>query len=150
MTYTCKFCGKVQKRSKVYPNELCQGCYKYFHDGGTINPLPSRGEIARDSRGFVVCHICGRAYKRLGSHIRESHGMTIAEYKEMFGLCSNSRTTEHEYSELMRRHAIENNMPEQLLAAGFNTRIKTGETRLRKGKQVRLQESLDKRKRKMR
>ena len=76
--------------------------------------------------------------------------MTIAEYKEMFGLCSNSRTTEHEYSELMRRYAIDNNMPEQLLAAGFNTRIKTGETRLRKGKQVRLQESLDKRKRKTR
>lgn len=147
MTYACKFCGKMQKGSKVYPNELCQGCYKYFHEGGTINPLPSRGEIARDSRGFVVCHICGRAYKRLGSHIRESHGMTIAEYKEMFGLCANSRTTEQEYSKLMRQHAIENDMPKRLMIAGFNTRIKTGETHMRKGKKIRLQESLDKRKR---
>ena len=148
MSYICSFCGKPQSQNRVYPNGLCQGCYKYFHSGGTINPLPNPGEIALDKRGFVVCHICGKAYKRLGSHIKESHGMTIAEYKEKFGLCASSRTTEDSYSEVMRQYAFANDMPEQLRVAGFNTRVKTGETHLRKGKQTRLQETLDKRKRK--
>jgi hypothetical protein len=134
---------------RSYPNGLCQGCYKYFQSGGTVNPLPKTGEIAYDSRGFVVCHICGKAYKRLGSHIKESHGTTIAEYKERFGLCANSKTTEHTYSELMRQHALDNNMPMRLMIAGFNTRVKTGETFMRKGKKTRLQETLDKRRRKM-
>jgi hypothetical protein len=149
MSYTCKFCGKTQK-GKIYPGELCQGCYRYFCNGGTVNSLPNLGEITHDSRGFVVCHICGRAYKRLGSHIKESHGMTIAEYKEKFGLCANSRTTERKYSELMRKYAIKNKMPDRLLTAGFDTRIKPGETHLRKGKQTRLQETLDKRRRNLR
>lgn len=148
MSYICSFCGKPQSQNRVYPNGLCQGCYKYFHSGGTINPLPNPGEIAHDDRGFVVCHICGKAYKRLGSHIKESHSMSIAEYKEKFGLCARSRTTELSYSETMRQYAFANDMPKQLRIAGVNTRVKTGETRLRKGKRTRLQETLDKRKRK--
>lgn len=147
VTYTCKFCGKTQERDRIFPNELCQGCYKYFQNGGQVHPVPPRGVIERDDRGYVICHICGRSYKRLGSHIRESHGMTTSEYKEMFGLCANSRTTEREYSEIMRQHAIENGMPERLMTAGFNTRVKAGETHLRKGKQIRLQEAIDKRRR---
>ena len=147
VSYTCSFCGKEQN-NKVYPNGLCQGCYKYFHDGGTVNPLPEPGVIARDHRGNVICHICGRAYKRLGSHIRESHGMTTAEYKEVFGLCASCKTTHDNYASLMRQHAIDNDMPQQLLVYGFNTRIKPGETHMRKGKKTRLQETLDKRNRK--
>lgn len=147
MSYICSFCGKIQNQSRVYPNGLCQGCYKYFHSGGTINPIPPLGVIAHDRRGNVICHICGRAYKRLGSHIKESHDMTISEYKEKFGLCANSKTTEFCYSKIMRQHAIDNDMPHQLVIAGRKTRIKPGETHLRKGKKVRLQECLDKRNR---
>lgn len=148
MKFVCNFCGKPQTQSKVYPDGLCQGCYKYFRNGGTVNPIPKPGVIAYDCRGNVICHICGRAYKRLGSHIKESHDMTISEYKEKFGLCANSKTTEHNYSQVMHQHAIDNNMPQRLLVAGYNTRIKPGETHLRKGKKIRLQESIDKRNRK--
>lgn len=149
MSYVCNFCGKTQENSRTYPNGLCQGCYKYFHDGGTVNPIPKPGVIAHDYRGNVICHICGRAYKRLGSHIKESHDMTIKEYKERFGLCECSKTTERNYSKMMSDYAYKNNMPAQLQLSGFNTRIKVGETYMRKGKQTRLQETLDKRQRKI-
>ena len=36
-------------------------------------------EIKDDATGKVICHICGRAYTRLGSHVKESHDMTIEE-----------------------------------------------------------------------
>lgn len=146
MAYTCRSCGKVTVR--LYPNSTCQGCYKYFHTGGTVNPLPKPGEIAHDYRGFVVCHICGRAYKRLGSHLRESHGITIAEYKEEFGLCNNAKTTESQYSRHMATLAISRGQVEQLMRSGFNTRVQKGDKRLRFGKKASLQECIDKRNRK--
>jgi len=141
----CTQCGKETRR--LYPGDICQGCYRYFRDGGTINKPPAPGVIAYDSRGFVVCHICGRAFKRLGSHARESHGMTISEYKEMFGLCECSKTTEPNYSGHMRNLAYINGMPERLIKTGASTRIRNGDKTHRLGKKARLQECLDKRNR---
>lgn len=141
----CSACGK--ETSRIYPHNTCQGCYNYFRKGGTINPTPKHGEITRDARGFVICHICGRAFKRLGSHIKESHGLTIAQYKEMFGLCNNAKTTEHTYSQHMRDLAYQYDMPQRLQETGRETRIKKGDKTLRLGKKSRLQECLDRSKR---
>ena len=144
--YTCSECGKLIDRSY---SGMCQGCYNYFRKGGTINKLPEHGRIAYDVNGKVVCHICGRAYTRLGSHVKESHDMTIEEYKEEFGLCASAKTTERTYSDMMHYNAIINEMDKQLIRTGRNTRVKKGENHLRKNKRVRLQEILDKRDRKI-
>jgi hypothetical protein len=142
----CKECGKIIE-DKSYSG-MCQGCYNYFRKGGTVNPLPEHGRIKHDATGKVICHICGRAYTRLGSHVKESHDMTIEEYKEKFGLCKRAKTTEGCYSSTMRNHAMNNNMNERLLRAGRSTRIKKGQVDMRKGKKVCLQEILEKRDRK--
>ena len=139
----CKECGK-QINGKSYGG-MCQGCYHYFKNGGTINPIPEHGRIEHDENGKVVCHVCGRAYSRLGSHIKESHNMTIKEYKEKYGLCANARTTEENYSKTMRTLAYKYNMDKQLIETGKNTRFKNGDSTARKNKEVRLQEILDKR-----
>lgn len=142
----CKECGKPVK-DKVYHGCMCQGCYNYFRKGGVIHPIPEHGRVRHDAEGKVICHICGRSYTRLGSHIKESHKMTIKEYKEVFGLCASAKTTEENYHDNMKRLAYNNNMDKLLVEAGKNTRLEKGNC-LRKGKQVRLQEILDKRDRK--
>ena len=139
----CLSCNKDV--NALYSGGLCPPCYKYFKDGGTINPLPDVGTIAYDERGYVVCHICGKAYRRLGTHVAQAHDMTIKTYKERFGLCNNAKTTEANYSRMMSDYAYQHNMPEQLRITGANTRIKPGETHLRLGKPTRLQENLAKR-----
>ena len=139
---TCSKCGK-QIPDRIYPNQTCQACYLYYHKGGTDNLIPPKGRIAYDYRGYVICHICGRAYKRLGSHIKESHNMTIAEYKEEFELCNNAKTTEANYSEHMHNLAYKYDMPNRLQITGYPTRIKKGQRDMRFGKKVRLQECLD-------
>ena len=136
----CCECGK--ETNTRYPNNTCQSCYNYFRNGGTINEVPKPGEITHDARGFVICHICGKAYKRLGSHIKESHNLTIAEYKEMFGLCNNAKTTEYMYSQHMRELAYHYDMPQRLQETGYKTRIKKGDRTMRLGKKSRLQECL--------
>lgn len=140
----CQSCGK-KIDGKSY-NGMCQACYKYFRDGGTINTPSEHGKIEYDVNGKVICHICGKAYKRLGTHVKESHGMTIAEYKEEFGLCANAKTTEENYSKMMASYALEHNMDEMLKVVGKNTRIKKGNS-MRKNKQARLQEIINKRNR---
>ena len=142
----CKECGKPIS-GKSYGG-MCQGCYKYFKNGGTTNPLPEHGRIKYDETGKVICHVCGRAYSRLGSHIKESHNMTIKEYKEMYGLCANARTTAEDYSSTMRTLAYKYKMDEQLIETGKSTRFKKGDSTARKNKKVRLQEILDKKDRK--
>ena len=136
----CSKCGKHLTQSY---SGMCQGCYRYYRDGGTDNPLPKLGKVEYDSRGCVICHICGRAYKRLGSHIKESHNMSIAEYKAKFELCNNAKTTERNYSEHMYELAYKHGMPKRLQETGKATRIKKGERDKRAGKKVRLQECLD-------
>ena len=145
--YICKHCGKQTKQLYFLGDQIkpsaCQGCYNYFRKGGTVNPLPSAGCITYDVHGKVVCHICGRAYTRLGSHINESHNMTIAEYKESFGLCKRTKTTEKSYSDMMHDNALFNNMDLQLKETGEKTRIKKGENNKRKGKKICLQNYLE-------
>lgn len=141
----CKECGKYTERSY---SGMCQSCYHYFRKGGVVNPLPEHGRIKHDTNGKVICHICGRAYTRLGSHVKESHDMSIEEYKEKFGLCKRAKTTESSYSQVMHNHAKKHKMDERLLVVGQATRIKPGQTDMRKGKKVCLQEILDKRDRK--
>lgn len=138
-------CSKCNKPiiGRIYPEETCQACYNYYRKGGVDNPIPALGKIEHDYRGYVICHICGRAYKRLGSHIKESHGLSIAEYKAKFELCNNAKTTESSYSNHMHNLAYKYNMPDRLIQTGKATRIKKGEKHMRLGKKVRLQECLD-------
>lgn len=143
----CTKCGKITNNKKHFHLGMCQACYNYYRNGGTENPIPQHGKIEHDYRGFIICHICGRAYKKLGGHIKESHNMTIAEYKEQYGLCNNARTTEENYSKTMRNFAYKYGMDEQLKRVGKNTRIRQGENDKRKGKKSRLQECLDRSKR---
>ena len=136
----CSKCGQYIERSY---SGMCQACYRYYHDGGIDNPLPESGKIAYDYRGYVICHMCGRAYKRLGSHIKETHKMTILAYKAKFGLCNNAKTTEKNYSEHMHNLAYKYDMPKRLQETGQATRIKKGDKSMRLGKKSRLQECLD-------
>ncbi|MEI5522112.1 MucR family transcriptional regulator [Streptomyces brasiliscabiei] len=47
---------------------------------------PDFGRLIRDEdTDTVLCHLCGRAFRSLGAHVR-AHGMTAAEYRREFGL----------------------------------------------------------------
>ncbi|GAA0427024.1 hypothetical protein Acor_65800 [Acrocarpospora corrugata] len=60
------------------------------------------GELARDEEtGKVRCHLCGRSFRALGSHIRV-HDLTADAYREAFGLYATKALTSHELSEVRR------------------------------------------------
>ncbi|WP_061294140.1 MucR family transcriptional regulator [Herbidospora cretacea] len=60
------------------------------------------GELACDEvTGEVQCHLCGRSFRALGSHIRV-HDLTADAYREAFGLFATKALTSQELSETRR------------------------------------------------
>lgn len=136
----CKTCGR--EFNKLYTKNQCNSCYVYEKNGGTENEIPKKGEIKYDSRNYPICHICGRAYKKIGAHLQQ-HNMTISEYRERFGINQRTALTNSTYHNKMKELAYKYGMQEKIVEAGKNTRIKKGE-KLRLNKKARLEAILNK------
>lgn len=118
----CKFCGNLTDNNM---QGYCQVCYKYFVlDNKKAYPLPKYAEIEYTDNGDCICHMCGKAYRKLGGHIVQAHHITTAEYMEQFGLHTRkSKISNESY----RKHMNEIQQPkcitENLLEKGKNTRF---------------------------
>lgn len=91
----CNICGKTNKKISYYSelNEvLCESCYKMCKKY-PFKYIPPAGEIHYDNDGSILCHVCGRSFKKLSTHISSKHNMTTDEYREKFGLNRNSKLT---------------------------------------------------------
>ena len=119
----CQFCGGVNKTTGKY----CNTCYGYLrkHPEGRY-PLPPKGMVHYAPNGDTICHICGEAQRKLGSHIAHRHHMSQNEYRDMFELYHNTRLSNYEYINNMSQ--INNKykdkvVKENLIKCGVNTRI---------------------------
>ena len=119
----CLMCGGNNTTTGKY----CNTCYSYLrkHPEGRY-PLPPKGVIYYAPNGDAICHICGEAQRKLGSHIAHRHHMSQNEYRDMFGLYHNTRLSNYEYIENMSQ--INNKhkdkvVKENLIKCGVNTRI---------------------------
>lgn len=67
---------------------MCSKCYQREKANAKkpIYDLPKYGEVKYAPDGTVICHICGRSYRKLMAHVVQSHGLTEKEYKKEFGL----------------------------------------------------------------
>lgn len=81
--------------------------------------------------GKFICAICGKAYKKLISHVHQAHNTSGDEYREKFGFCKSRTFICKESKELARKrvfenpHCIEINLKEK----GKATRVKKGHKR---------------------
>lgn len=107
--------------------KYCQKCYDYLkkHPEG-LYPLPPKGEIHYANNGDPICHICGKAIRKLGNHIALAHKMPQHEYREMFGLYHNTKLANSDYQETMRKYNEQYSdivVKDNLLKGGMNTRV---------------------------
>ena len=47
---------------------------------------PNYGKVVKSADGRIICHICGKPFRKLGAHVVQKHGITSWVYKVMFGL----------------------------------------------------------------
>ena len=64
----CKCCGKEITRNRY--SGYCQACYRYFViEGKRLYDTPEIGKVVYAENGDAICHICGKAFRKLGGHI---------------------------------------------------------------------------------
>lgn len=84
----CECCGKINTRTKLHKESgevLCECCIK-MHKLHPIIYIPPKGEVHYDKEGNIICHICGRSFKKLAGHIKSKHHIDNDTYRELFGL----------------------------------------------------------------
>ena len=95
MGHICEICGRSNNRTKYqekFELILCDSClrmckkYKFYY-------IPPKGEIHYDNEGNIICHCCGRSFKKLSEHIKTKHHMSKDRYKEEFGLNRTAKLT---------------------------------------------------------
>lgn len=131
-------CKSCKEESVRIITGLCDKCYQRKRRSPKINPLPRKGEIAYTEEGKPICHICGKGYDKLMSHVYQTHDMTARDYKIEFGLDLNQGIMSEESKEKARKTVednYENIVLDNLLTKGAETRFKKGHSRT-KGKFV--------------
>lgn len=82
----CIKCGEVILGRVI--TGMCSRCYQRNKtiEKLPVYELPKKGEIKYTPDGKVVCHICGRGFKKPLNHAYLCHGVTAYDYKKEFGL----------------------------------------------------------------
>lgn len=129
----CKECGATSEKGRIIKSPkygmLCDKCYQRAKNSPKVEKLPNYGEVAYNDSGLPICHICGRAYKKILAHVWQIHNMDATEYKKEFGLDMGKGIMCEESKELARINNIKNFdkvVKKNLLEKGKKTRFITG------------------------
>lgn len=131
----CDLCGGTKKvyKNKRYKKCLCESCRNEIHNNGgellEVHELPKFGEVSYDKDGKVICHICGKAYDKVVSHVYYKHGMIAREYKRKFGLDVGKGLCSEETKEILRGHVktyYDSVVMINLMENGSKTRFEKG------------------------
>ena len=69
--------------------------------------------------GKMQCVICGWWFNKVCAHAQALHGVNEKEYKDFLWLDRNKGLVSEAHSDLLRDHALANNMDKQLLKVGL-------------------------------
>lgn len=127
----CSLCGRTSNETRIVTSKgihYCGKCYQRIRNASKVYELPPKGEIRYNEEGKPICHICGKAYSKLMSHVRQIHDMSAYEYKKEFGLDLHKSVMSKESIEIASRRNKENwhKIKDNLLVKGYKTRFKAG------------------------
>jgi len=87
------------------------------------------GIVEYDENGNPICEICGKAFKRVLSHVRQKHDMDEKTYKKINGFDLRKGICSKESSEATRKKTLENYdkcIGENLIKKGEKSRFDIG------------------------
>ena len=99
---------------------LCLKHYKRARGKHADEPAPRVGQpvgagvygrLTEDTEGRLICHECGGSYLHLAAHAFSAHGLTAAEYREIYEL---PRTTPLSAASVRERTGKQASSPENL------------------------------------
>ena len=126
-----RICEKCGVKANRIVRGMCSKCYQREKNIESLPTyqLPQKGEVVYTSEGKIVCHICGKAFTRLLTHVRQYHGISEKDYKKEYGLILYKGIISESSREKSRK-AVFNNYDkvvlDNLVKNGKNTRFKDG------------------------
>lgn len=93
-----KFCSPICRTRSYYPAR------KEWFQNRHYTPSPNK----------IACLICGKYYRKVGSHVFNSHGMDAREYREEYNLEVKRGIVPPDLRETLTRNVIENGTIENL------------------------------------
>lgn len=129
MKCICEICGKSNSRTRYterFDMILCDSCLLMCkkHE---FHYIPPKGEVHYDNKGSIICHVCGRSFKKLSEHIRTKHHMDKDAYKAKFGLNRSAKLTGTNFIP---------NVTNDITQYNLNTRFKEGHKKSSKPKRL--------------
>ena len=131
----CQLCGSDNKAffNQRHQMVICNFCRCEIYMNNNKLPIvyerPQYGEINYSPDGKPICHICGKAYKKLLSHVCQRHELTEKDYKKKFGLDLHkgiiSKSTKTKLQKSVREH-YSSVVQQNLIGAGQKTRFELG------------------------
>ena len=97
-------------------------------------------EAMTPSEGKLQCLICNRWYRQVGTHVWQTHGCTMADYKLEFGLDQGRGILPDDLKEIKKNHVFENGTVKNL-KKGKKFWFKKGDKSL--GRYERSKQTLD-------
>ena len=129
----CSYCDRTEKTHKILNNKefgyVCNRCYQREKNHPRRYELPQYGEVKYSPDDKPICHICGKAYDKLLSHVTQVHNINARDYKKEFGLDVIKGIMSEESTEIARVRNEENYdlvVEENLLKKGEKTRFEEG------------------------
>ncbi len=87
------------------------------------------GKVEYSEDGKVICHICGKSFNKLLTHVWQAHGLSEKEYKLKFGL-DLYKGLISENTKLKLQEAVKNNydlvVTQNLVKNGKKSRFEKG------------------------
>lgn len=100
------------------------------------------GVLARDARG-AQCHICGRMFRMLATHVWRTHQVWAEEYRAYFGLSAKRGLVGADTSAKLRAAATEYLVPYHEAAVELARAATRGKPLRERGPRIRLETRLD-------
>lgn len=148
----CKECGGEMPKPSRYRTFCSKACRVKFHNWNSHYSTPElrkqslqrnrkmRDMIVQRSGLYIPCKICGRPFKKIGSHVIHAHKMSAREYRECIGADVSKAIITQDVKEKCARRVFETGMWRNL-KAGKNTQFKPGDKRA--GRYMRSPETLE-------
>lgn len=87
--------------------------------------------------GLPMCHICGKTFNKLGAHSWNAHKIPTSEYRDMFGICKNTKMMSVGSRETAKSKWEENKEQQLInLNKGFDKRYVLGDERVTKKRKL--------------
>ena len=122
-------CGKPVIRTSAHANNVkyhtpkCRAKDEWARHRDT-EIAKQRAKSGAYAKGKKQCLMCQGWYIKVLAHVYQLHHMSAREYKEYYDLPLQKGIIPDWHREILRDHALENNMDTQLQKAGVLTRYK--------------------------